>query len=156
MNFTPKTSLFTRSFTSLLLAAALASGGASMAADKPHRDPVAKMAEHLSLDASQKTSVAAIFERGRPAQDALRERSRTHFKALKALDPKSRDYTSRSQALADEAGTLARDRVLQRTQLGAELSTVLTAEQMSKFRDQRGKHRQRGGKHCEDGADTAS
>lgn len=139
-----------RSFKPLLLAAALglagAGAGAVVAGDGPQHDPaarMAKMAERLSLDDSQKASVAAIYERNGPAQKALRERSHAHFKALKALDPKSADYSSRSQALADEAGTLARDRVLQRTQLKGELATILTPEQMSKMRE----HGGRGGKH---------
>lgn len=142
-----------RSFKPLLLAAALglAGAGAVVAGDRPHHDPatrMAKMAERLSMDESQKAGVAAIYERNRPAQQALRERSHAHFKALKSLDPKSADYSSRSQALADEAGTLARDRVLQRMQLKGELATVLTPEQMSKMREHGGgRHHHGGGKH---------
>lgn len=109
---------------------------------RPHRDPAARMAEHLQLDESQKASVSAIFERNRPAQEKLRERGKAHWQAMKALKPGSPDYSSRAQALADEAGTLARDRVLARTQLDAELATVLTPAQMEKFQERkaRGPH----------------
>jgi Spy/CpxP family protein refolding chaperone len=92
------------------------------------------MSERLALDDSQKASVEAIFERSRPAHQALRERSREHRKAMKALDPASADFSTQAQALADEAATLARDRVLQRTQMQSELSAVLTPEQMSKMK----------------------
>ena len=108
----------------------------------PHFDPAARMAQDLQLDETQKASVQAIFERNRPAQQKLRERGKAHWQAMKALKPGSPDYSTRAQALADEAGTLARDRVLARTQLDAELATVLTPAQMEKFqaRKMRGPH----------------
>ena len=109
-------------------------------------NPADRMARHLSLDDSQKASVAAIFERNKPANAALRARSKTHHEAMKALDPKSRDYSTRATALADEAGTLERDRVLQRTQLNAELATVLNAEQLTKMSQHKGRGH-RGGRH---------
>lgn len=124
----------------LALSLSLLGAGTAIAGDKTARDPAAHMAERLILDESQKASVSAIFERQRPAREALRERHKTHRQAMQALDPKSRDYSTRAQTLADEAGTLARDRVLQRTQLQAELATVLTAEQMTKFKE----HKTRG------------
>lgn len=146
--------LLRRSLQPLLLASglALAGLGAVSAGDHGPRDPVAKMAERLDLDASQKASVEAIFERNRPAQQALRERHREHFGALRALDPKSADYSTQAQALADQAGTLARDRVLQSTQLRAELAAVLTPEQLAqlKAREHRGP-RGHGGWHRKPG-----
>ncbi len=129
------------SFKATLLAATLGiaaiggayAGGAGQSGDGPRRDPAERMAKYLSLDDSQKTNVSAIFEHNRPANEALRERSRANHEALRALKPGNPDYSSRAQALADEAGTLERDRVLQRTQVNAELSTVLTPEQMTKM-----------------------
>jgi Spy/CpxP family protein refolding chaperone len=125
-------------------AAGTTTAGSTPAASqqRPHHDPAARMAQYLELDESQKASVQAIFERNRPAQQKLRERGKAHWDAMKALKPGSPDYSSRAQALADEAGTLARDRVLARTQLDAELSTVLTPAQMEKFqaRKMRGAH----------------
>lgn len=131
-----------------LLAAGLgvASVGVSVAGDGHHRDPVARMAQHLSLDETQKANVATIFERNKPARTALRERGKAHHQAMKALDPAARDYSARAQVLADEAGNLARDRVLQRTQLNAELATVLSAEQMAKLKQREGRGH-RGGWH---------
>ena len=113
--------------------------------ERPHHrgNPAERMAEHLQLDEAQKASVSAIFERNRPAQQKLRERGKAHWKAMNALKPGSRDYSTRAQALADEAGTLARDRVLARTQLNAELATVLTPAQLEKFQE----HKGRGGRH---------
>lgn len=107
--------------------------------DRPFRggDPAARIAEVLQLDDSQKESVKAIFERNRPAQKKLRERAKAHWDAMKALKPGSPNYSSRAQALADEAGTLARDRVLARTQLDAELAAVLTPAQLEKFMDRK-------------------
>ena len=118
------------------------SAAPAAAAERPHHDPAARMAQELQLDESQKASVQAIFERNRPAQQKLRERGKAHWDAMKALKPGSPDYSTRAQALADEAGTLARDRVLARTQLDAELATVLTPAQMEKFqaRKMRGPH----------------
>ena len=135
-------------FSPFLLAAGLglAAAGASYAGEhRGQHDPVARMSQHLSLDETQKASVTSIFERGRPAQQALRERSKKHHEAMKALDPKAANYSTRAQALADEAGTLARDRVLQRTQLNAELATVLSAEQMSKMKERKGRGHRGGG-----------
>lgn len=131
------------SLTPVLLAAGMGiavAGGGFAGGDHPDRAD--RMAQHLSLDESQRASVDAIFERNRPARQALMERHKTHREALQALKPGSPDYSSRAQALADEAGTLARDRVLQRTQFEAELATVLTPEQMAKFgeRKARGHH----------------
>lgn len=131
------------SFKATLLAATMGlaaiggayAAGAGQPGDGPRRDPAERMAKSLSLDDSQKTNVAAIFERNRPANEALRERSRANHQALRALKPGSPDYSSRAQALADEAGTLERDRVLQRTQINAELSTVLTPDQMTKMQE---------------------
>lgn len=133
------------SLTPVLLVAGMSIGvaGAAFAGgDRQHRDPAERMAKHLSLDESQKASVDAIFERNKPARQALMQRHKAHREAMKALTPGSADYSSRSQALADEAGTLARDRVLQRTQFEAELATILTPEQMSKVgeRKARGHH----------------
>ncbi|MGH8519358.1 MAG: Spy/CpxP family protein refolding chaperone [Panacagrimonas sp.] len=136
-------------------------------AERPHHErgnPADRMAERLQLDESQKAKVSAIFERNRPAQQKLRERGKAHWQAMKALKPGSPDYGSRSQALADEAGTLARDRVLSRTQLKAELATVLTPAQMEKMQEHHDKMRGgrrwhgRGGKGGEGGAspDTES
>ena len=104
---------------------------------RPHFDPVARMVEDLQLDESQKAGVQAIFERNRPAQQKLRERGKAHWQAMKSLKTGSADYSSRAQALADEAGTLARDRVLARTQLDAELATVLTPAQLEKFQERK-------------------
>lgn len=124
----------------------LATAGAAFAHDhRGQHNPVERMSKHLSLDEAQKASVTSIYERNRPAQQALRERSKAHHQAMKALDPKSADYSTRAQALADEAGTLARDRVLQRTQLNAELATVLSAEQMSKMKERKGRGHRGGG-----------
>lgn len=136
--------------------AAVAGGGAVLAGDAAvngpdraeraahfHKNHAERMAQDLQLDESQKAGVQAIFERNRPAQQKLRERSKAHWQAMKALKPGSPDYSSRAQALADEAGTLARDRVLNRTQLNAELATVLTPEQMEKFQARH--HKVRGG-----------
>lgn len=127
----------------LLLAAGLGltvAGTVLAGADHGQRNPAERMAKHLSLDDAQQASVEAIFERNRPARQALMQRHKAHREAMKALQPGSADYSTRSQVLADEAGTLARDRVLQRTQLQAELSTVLTPEQMAKMQE----HRARG------------
>lgn len=140
-------SRFKFSLKPMLLAATLGltAVGASFAGDGHQHDPAARMAQHLSLDDSQKASVGAIFERNRPARDALHARSKAHFEALRALDPRSADYSARAQTLADEAGSLARDRVLQRTQLNAELATVLNAEQMTKLRAHGGRRHHGGG-----------
>lgn len=126
--------------------AAAAGGGAVFAGDAAvngpdraeraahlHKDYADRIAQDLQLDETQKASVKAIFERNRPARQKLRERTKAHWEAMKSLEPGSPDYSSRAQALADEAGTLARDRVLNRTQLNAELATVLTPEQMDRF-----------------------
>jgi Spy/CpxP family protein refolding chaperone len=129
------------------------------AQERPHHDPAARMAQDLQLDESQKASVQAIFERNRPAQQKLRERGKAHWDAMKALKLGSPDYSSRAQALADEAGTLARDRVLARTQLDSELATVLTPAQLEKFqaRKMRGPHGHGGGRwhHRHDKGDGA-
>lgn len=133
--------------TPVLLAAgigiAVAGGGRSDGfggGDHPQRDPAERMAKHLSLDDSQKASVEAIFERNKPARQSLMQRHRAHREAMKSLTPGSANYATRAQALADEAATLARDRVLQRTQFEAELATILTPEQMAKW----GEHKARG------------
>lgn len=120
---------------SLLLAAglALAAFGAVHASDHPKHDPAARLAERLALDDTQKASVSAIFERHRPAHEALRERMRKQHDAAKALNPKGANYSAQSQALADAAGTLARDQFLERAQMKSDLSAVLTEEQMRKF-----------------------
>ena len=180
MTFTTKNSPFTSRFTlkpmllaaSLGLAAAVGGGGAVFAAaasddaagktaDRAeqranfHQRYAERMAQDLQLDETQKAGVQAIFERNRPAQRQMRERTKAHWEAMKALKPGSPDYSTRAQALADEAGTLARDRVLARTQLNAELATVLSPEQMEKFqahkvrghghRGHRGHHHRKGG-----------
>lgn len=140
---------------SLALAPALLAAGMGLAMagnaladrgeDRPPRgDRVERMAEHLDLSEAQRASVEAIFERNRPTRQALMERHRAHREAMRALKPGSADYATRAQALADEAGTLARDRVLQRTQLQAELATVLTPEQQAKLQAQREHHGPRG------------
>lgn len=121
--------------------------GATPSGDGPRHDPAARMAKYLALDETQKTNVSAIFERNRPANEALRERSKANWQALRALKPGSPDYGPRSQALADEAGTLARDRVLQRTQMNAELATVLTPEQLAKMQEHKGRGPHGGGRH---------
>lgn len=146
MTATPTPSFVRRSLHPLLLATgiALAGLGAASAGDHGPRDPVARITERLQLDEAQKASVEAIFERNRPAQQALRERHRAHFEAMRSLDPKASDYSTQAQTLADQAGELARDRVLQRTQLKAELATVLTADQLEKLDDRRG-HNGHGG-----------
>jgi Spy/CpxP family protein refolding chaperone len=145
----------------VLLAAGLglaAMGGAIAGdgvGDRPHRDPAARMAEHLALDAAQKASVEAIFERNRPAHRKLRERGKSHWEAMRALKPGSPDYDARARALADEAGTLARDRVLARARLDAELARVLTSAQLEKFQAGKGRpggpqgrwHHRHGGEH---------
>lgn len=147
----------------LSLAAVGAAFAADVGVDRPHRDHAERMAEHLALDDSQKAGVSAILERNRPAQQKLRERSKAHWQAMKALKPGTPDYTTRAQTLADEAGTLARDRVLNRTQLNAELATVLTPEQIGKMHERKGHrghhghHGHRGGRHHQKrGGDTAT
>lgn len=120
-----------------LFAAALGVTAVGFAGDesghRPHRDPAERMARQLSLDETQKAGVSAIFERNRPAHQALMQRFKAHHTAMRELKPGSPDYSTRAQALADEAGSLARDRVLQRTQLNAELATVLTPAQLQKL-----------------------
>lgn len=144
MNITTASSSLRAAFKPLLLAATVCLGGMAWAGEGAPRDPAARMAEHLALDATQAANVKTIFERNRPTQEALRARQRQYHEALHALDPEAADYSRRAQALADEAGTLARDRVLQRTQLRGELAAVLTPEQLAKFDERRhpgrGKH----------------
>lgn len=139
MNTAPRNASLRSALKPILFAAglSLAGTGVATAGEYRHHDPVASMTERLGLDDSQTASVEAIFERNRPAHLALRERSRDHREAMKALDPASADFSARAQALADEAASLARDRVLQRTRMQSELSAVLRPEQMSKMQEGR-------------------
>lgn len=136
-SFSLKPVLLTAGLGIAAVGGAWAGDGSGGGPDGAHRDPAQRMAEHLQLDESQKASVEAIFERNRPAQQKLRQRGKAHWEAMKALKPGSPDYHSRAQALADEAGTLARDRVLARTQLDAELATVLTPAQLEKLHERK-------------------
>lgn len=109
-----------------------------------HFDRGAMLAEKLDLSDDQRASVDAIFERNRPAMKALRQKSRANRKALRDLNPTDPQFSNQVQGLADEAGVLARDRVLNRAQIRAELATVLSAEQMAEMKalkEKRGPHR---------------
>lgn len=131
----------------------LAAAGAAFAGSDhaPHGDRgdrgdrIERMAEHLELSDAQRSSVEAILERNRPARRALMQRHKAHREAMRALQPGSADYSTRAQALADEAGTLARDRVLQRTQFQAELATILTPEQLRKMDEHKARAHHGGG-----------
>jgi Spy/CpxP family protein refolding chaperone len=150
--------LFLAATLGLASAGGLAFAGGGERGPGGHGDPAARIARELSLDAGQKASVEAIFERHRPAREALWTRHKAHRQALEALTPGTPDYSSRAQALADEAGTLARDRVLQRTQLQAELATVLTAEQLARLDERKARahhgRRHHRGEHSRDASDA--
>lgn len=131
------------------MAAMIAVGGTSLAQDtvnakRHHFNPAEKMAELLSLDDAQKSKVEAVFERNRPAMKSIRERSKANRTALHGLDASSADYGRQYQALADEAASIARDRVLHHGQLQSDLAVVLTPEQMAKMKEARANRR---GKH---------
>lgn len=91
----------------------------------------------LDLSDSQRKSIRETLVKNRDQQRSLNDRERDLDRNFDALDPTAKDYKSHSQALSDQAGKLARERVLAQTALRAQIYTQLTPEQVKQLQTRR-------------------
>jgi Spy/CpxP family protein refolding chaperone len=90
---------------------------------------IERMAEHLSLDETQRQSIENILEAARPEFQALRSDFRANREALDALDPADAEYSAAINDIAAENGRLATQGTLLMSRVRNEVHAVLTEEQ---------------------------
>jgi Spy/CpxP family protein refolding chaperone len=144
--------------TATILIAALAAGGAALAgADdgwrghgehqgshcknkhmgKEGHDRLEPMMEGLDLTAEQRAQVAAIVDQAKPALNDLQDRMGENRKQLQALTQADAADEAAIRALADEAGKLKAEMIVQRSRMQIEINKVLTPEQREQWKMQR-------------------
>ncbi len=111
----------------------------------PHHIPD-RLAGKLGLSDEQRTQVQDITGRYREQAKGLVDAHRESLCAFRDANPANANYTAITQQASVAASALAGDMVTMASQLKAELSGVLTDEQMSRWQEMREKrmHRKRG------------
>lgn len=100
---------------------------------------VERMSRHLDLDETQSQTISNILQAVESEADSLRERSRTNYEALRALDVNDANYSTTLQNLSAQSGELATERALLHGRVRGEIHAVLTAEQQQKMADRVGR-----------------
>lgn len=111
------------------------------------RDParmVQRLARHLDLDETQEQSIGNVVEAARPEFEALKERARANFKAMRQLTTDDPDYSAKLSNLAMENGELVTEGTLLMGRIRAEIDAELTDEQRAQLDSQIQEGRQRG------------
>jgi len=139
--------------TTTILIAALAAGGIALAgADDGWRgghegahcknkhmgmeghDPMAPMMEGLDLTPEQRAQVDAVVDQAKPALNDLRDKMGENRKQLQALTQADAADEAAIRALADEAGKLKAEMIVQRSRMQVEINKVLTPEQREQWK----------------------
>lgn len=118
------------------------------------RDParmVQRLASRLDLDETQEQVIRNITEAAKPEVEALRERARANFTAMRELSTDDPDYSAKLSNLSLENGEIATQGTLLMGRVRAEVTAALTAEQKAELdaliengRERRGRGRGRG------------
>lgn len=145
-------------FTTTLLVAALAAGGATLVgADDGWRGHgehqgaqckdkhmgmdadvrIESMTEHLGLTPDQQVQVRAILDQAQPALKDLRDKMGENRKQLQALTQAEAADEAAVRALADQQGKLKAEMIVQRSRMQVEINKVLTPEQREQWKDMR-------------------
>ncbi len=106
------------------------SGGRMMA--NPER-VVERITQHVELDETQEQTIRNILEAAKPEFEALRERGRTNFSAMRELDPSDPDYSAKLDDLSAENGQLVADGTRLIGRVRGEVHATLTPEQVAEL-----------------------
>lgn len=117
-----------------------------------HRDgmrsaPLMREMRRLNLSDAQGDAVDAIFVKHHAEQRDLFKRRRDLQRGFAQLDPTAKDYASVSSKLAEQTGKVARDGVMLRTKIAAELIATLTPEQVAQLKTDRAAREARRAQH---------
>lgn len=95
----------------------------------------------LDLSDEQVTAIQAIREESHSGMKA-----KMHLKkgnSVMALDPESPYYAEEVAKIADEHAAKVRERIIQRAEMHAKISAILTPEQREKFKELQEKRREK-------------
>ncbi len=101
------------------------------AKSKHHGDErgVLRLASELNLSEDQMAQLKVAFEEARQGLDRQADKD-----SVRDLDPTSKDYEQKVEALADKAASLAREKVLRKADLHKKVDAILTDEQQQKLK----------------------
>ncbi len=111
-----------------------------------------RLAEHLALNADQKSQIQKIFEEKHEQRKAGMEDRKSFRQQMESLDPESPDYVAQVEKLATEKSKGMVKMAVERAETKAKIYAVLTDEQEEKFeelKEKRGKKGGYGDKHRE-------
>ncbi|MGH8446601.1 MAG: Spy/CpxP family protein refolding chaperone, partial [Solimonas sp.] len=103
--------------------------------------PLLRELHGLDLSDSQQDAIDDVFVKHHKEQRELFKRGRDLHRSYRELDPVAKDYASRSNKLADQAGQLTRDELQLRTRITSEVVATLTPDQAQKLQAERAEKR---------------
>ena len=101
---------------------------------------VERMSKRLELSDEQQVSMKKLFDDKKAQHQTMRTEMQSFHQAMRTLDPAAADYDKNLAEAKRIAADLAVNKVDQKVSMKAELSKILTAEQLSKFEDMRERH----------------
>ena len=120
----------TVSFSSLQASAYM--GGEGMPPAGRH---LKKMASELGLSAQQQHDIKEIFAKKRPAAEPLMKQLRIERRTLRSLEQADSFDEAAIRAQVAKIGTLQADMAVRHAKLAQEIRTILTPEQIQKFKE---------------------
>ena len=111
---------------------------------KHHGGSMKRIAKKLELTEAQQAELKTLREQQKANASSLREQMKAVRTATKALDTSSADYDSQVAAIADQKANLSRQIFIQRSQARQQFQAVLTAEQLTKLKEMKGKRGKKG------------
>ncbi len=113
---------------------------------------VERMSKQLELNDEQQVAMKKLFDGQKEQYQIMRTEMQSFHQATRNLDPAAADYDKNLTEAKRIAADLAVKKVDQKVSMRAELSEILTAEQLSKFEDMRERHGEGNGhKHGDKG-----
>ncbi|SFF83296.1 Spy/CpxP family protein refolding chaperone [Neptunomonas qingdaonensis] len=107
---------------------------------------VERMSKRLELSDEQQVAMKKLFNDKQEQHQTMRTEMQNFHQATRNLDPNAADYDKSLAEAKRIAADLAVKKVDQKVSMKAELSKILTAEQLSKFEDMRERHGEGHGK----------
>lgn len=114
-----------------------------------------KMSKHLELTEAQQQEMQKLFEGKQKQHQAMREQMQSLHQTTRDINPAAADYDKRLADAKKAASEMATNKIDQMVNMRAEISKILTAEQLSKMDEMKQQHRKAKGdgydKHHKDG-----
>lgn len=102
---------------------------------------IAYIARHLDMTEEQKAQLRAVLDDARPEADRLADAMVSNRQAVKAFRKNQNFSEAEIRAIADQQGKLVGDMMVLHAKVHAQISAILTPEQLERFEKMRKRHR---------------